>query len=512
VAAAVDAMVEGEGNLETFYSSDPARPQRHRTIEATIRWSHDLLSTREQGVLHRLAAFRGSFGMAEAEAVAAREGLSGDDVAAAVNRLVGCFMVAAEPPLAGEVRLRLNQTIRAFAHAQLDERELERTRQDHAAVYAGLASRVAPTLFGSGEQAGLDRLDADHDNLRMAFSYYVEKGRSQEALKLVGALWWLWFSRGHLEEGCDAVAAALELDDEITPERVRALRVGSHLEWWRGNYALTDAYNDELERCAAVIDDEWGIAWALMGHGAVSIWTDPDAALKLFVESRVRFDEIGREWEAGYALQLVALAHAYAAREDVAMSAYEEVLPIFERLGHGSVLASVRRGLGLMAALCGEPERGRALCRQALAFSSAIGDRAGSAQALNFLAIISREEGDAKTAAAWHADALGRADQIGDLWATCSALDGIGSVAAASGEHELAISLLARSDALADRSGYQRPPGERLRREADDAMLRRALGGKAFDEAHAAGATMSLSEAVASALAFAARLGEAPLR
>jgi predicted ATPase/DNA-binding SARP family transcriptional activator len=505
VAAEVDAMIEGERTLGAFHSSDPARPPRHRTIEATIRWSHDLLSPHEQRVLHRLAVFRGSFGIAEAEAVTAT-GEGGADVAQAVARLVACSMVGSEQPLAGATRLRLNQTIRAFALRELEEAgELKRTRAAHARVYAELAARIAPSFFTSEEQTALDRLAAEHDNLRTALSYILEKGRAREAFRLVGAMWWLWFSRGHLKEGCDAVAAALRMEDEPSLERGRVLRVGSHLEWWRGNYAQTDIYNHALERCAKAIDDEWGIAWAQMGYGAVLIWNAPETALERFEESRRRFDAIGRPWEAGYALQLVALAHAYAGREQVALTSYEELLGIFERLGHGSVLASVRRGLGLMAALCGDARRGRALCRTALAFSNAIGDRAGSGQALNFLATISREGGDSREAAELHADALVRADQIGDLWATCSALDGIASVAAESGEHELAVSLFACADGLTER-GYERMPAERARREADGAMLLAALGPSAFDRAHADGEAMTLSEAVASALAFVERL------
>src|SRR4051794_19344156 len=36
-------------------------PARHRTLQATIAWSHDLLRVEEQAVLRRLSVFRGSF-------------------------------------------------------------------------------------------------------------------------------------------------------------------------------------------------------------------------------------------------------------------------------------------------------------------------------------------------------------------------------------------------------------------------------------------------------------------
>jgi tetratricopeptide (TPR) repeat protein len=287
---------------------------------------------------------------------------------------------------------------------------------------------------------------------------------------------------------------------------VRVLRVGSHLEWWRGGYFEAGSYNDALETCARAIGDQWGEAWALMGHGAVLMFSDPEGAIDLFVRSRRWFGELERDWEAGYAQQLVALGHFYAGRDEAARDAYEEAAVIFERLGHGSVLASVRRGLGLMSARCGQRERGRALCREALAFSESIGDRSGGAQALNFLATISRDEHELETAAELNADALARARQVGDLWATCSALDGIAGVAFERGEPELAARLLARSDVLAERAGYQRPPDDRARRDAQAHALRSALGARELERATAEGELMRVPDAVALARAFVRRL------
>ena len=124
-------------------------------------------------MLHRLAIFRGSLGLAEAEAVA------GDDTPAAVAKIVHALvdrsLVAVEPPLRGDTRVRVSQPIRDFALAQLSAAELVAARDRHARVYCGLAERLAPTLFGPGEQAGLERLEAEHDNLRAALAWLIER-------------------------------------------------------------------------------------------------------------------------------------------------------------------------------------------------------------------------------------------------------------------------------------------------------------------------------------------------
>lgn len=506
VAAEVEAMLSGERKLDSFVSHDPDRLPRQRTIEATIRWSYDLLDERQREVLRRLAIFRGSFGLAEAEAVADGGVFSFGEVADVVSRLVDCSMVVAQPPLGGTARLLLRPPIRAFALSELRSGgDYAQARRAHASVYSALASRTAPMLFGSDEQAGLDRLDADHDNLCAALELLVEDSRARDALALVGALWWYWFSRGHFEEGGRSIRTVLDLDARLSRERVRALRAGSHLAWWRGDYTETDRYNVELESCALAIDDAWGLAWAPMGQGAVLMFGQPRRALGLFESSRHRFEVLGREWEAAYALQLVGAAHWFAGDERAAGAAYEEAASTFERVGHGSVLASVRRGAGLMAARCGRRVRGTALCKQALVFSEAIGDRAGSAQALNFLAVIASEENDLELTAERHASALVYAREVGELWAICSALDGIAAVACASGELQLSARLFARSDALAKRSGYRRSTHEEDLRAADARALQARLDASELDRAMVEGEVMSVADAVAAALAFSKR-------
>jgi predicted ATPase len=47
------------------------RPERHRTLAATIAWSHDLLSDAARRLLCRLAVFAGRFGLEAVEAVSA---------------------------------------------------------------------------------------------------------------------------------------------------------------------------------------------------------------------------------------------------------------------------------------------------------------------------------------------------------------------------------------------------------------------------------------------------------
>lgn len=503
------AMQDFTRALHGYELADPLRPARQRTMDGAIAWSYQLLDEHARRMLRRVSVFRGSFGETEALRVADANPGSGEPEQASTGvpaNLREWSMLVAARPLRGDARMRLLEPIRAFAWRLLDEEgALEATREAHADTFLELAIQTAPRLFDEHEQIALEHLTADHDNLRAALAWYVERGRAPEALRLVGALWWLWFSQGHLEEGCRWVERVLKLDEEPTLARVRALRAGSHLSWWRGDFAGCHEYNVALEACAEAIGDEWGRAWAPMGHGAVGMFSDPIGALALFEDSKRRFDAHGCEWEAGYACQLIGAARWFADDEQAAGEAYAEAVEIFERLGHRSVLASTRRGAGLMAARCGSPAAGEIMCLKALELCEAIGDRAGSAQSLNFVASINRDNGELETAARRYADALMLARDVGELWATCWALDGIADIARTRGERELATRLLAQSGHLGSRAGYQPPPHERRLREDDLAALSGTLGDRAFQRALTEGRLMRVGDAVATALAFAAQ-------
>ena len=502
VASAVEAMMRGDDGLGSLTSHDPRRPDRQRTIESAIDWSYRLLSGSEQAVLCRLSVFQGTFAVEQALRVAEVN----DAAAGGLQTLIDCSMVAVVAPTNGVARLRLVEPIRAFALGRLKSSGgLEDAREVHAQVFWSLAVDAAPRLFGHEEQACLQMLEAEHDNLRAALAWHAEGSDARPALRLVGALWWLWFSHGHLEEGCTWVQRALKIDDEPSRERVRALRAGSHLSWWLGDLKQCEAHNVAMDSCARAIDDAWGVAWVAMGFGATAVFRDPRKCLHQFEESKRLFDKLGRHWEAGYTLHLIGGARWFAGEVRAAGEAFEEAVAIFQRLGHRSVLASVQRCAGLMAALCGNPARGAALCEEALRLSEAIADRGGSAQALNFLGAISRDDGDLDEAVRRHAEALRLAREVGDLWATCWALDGLAGVATVGREPEIAARLLAHSARLAERSLYAPSPHERALRDEHVARLQAKLGPMDFERASVQGAAMSVAEVAASALAFASR-------
>jgi predicted ATPase len=98
---------------------------------------------------------------------------------------------------------RLLETVRQHAWEKLVEAgETDEMQRRHLSWYLGLAEQADGKLRGPEQQVWLDRLEAEHDNLRAALEWSKrDPNHAGMMLRLATALLWFWQFHGHWSEG-----------------------------------------------------------------------------------------------------------------------------------------------------------------------------------------------------------------------------------------------------------------------------------------------------------------------
>ena len=105
---------------------------RHRTLRATLDWSHQLLSEPEQVLFRGLSVYAGGFTLEAAEATGAGGVIEQEDVLDLLSMLVDKSLVVAEESWQSGSRYRLLEPIRQYSREKLKEgEEEEQTRYRH---------------------------------------------------------------------------------------------------------------------------------------------------------------------------------------------------------------------------------------------------------------------------------------------------------------------------------------------------------------------------------------------
>ena len=132
-------------------SSNTGRPERHRTLEATIGWSYGLLDEAERALFDRLSIFLGGFTLEAIESACTdADQVDAIDVVDLLEHLVDKSMVTTLDDVVIGRRYRLLDTTRAFALGRLEERNaVNAWRRRHAQYYV---SWVAEASGPPGDQ------------------------------------------------------------------------------------------------------------------------------------------------------------------------------------------------------------------------------------------------------------------------------------------------------------------------------------------------------------------------
>jgi predicted ATPase/DNA-binding SARP family transcriptional activator len=235
-------------------------PDRQRTLEAAIRWSYDLLTTREQEVLRWAGVFRGGF---TPEALCA---VAGRDASGELESLVEASLVRRRPE---DGRFALLELVRAFALEELEASgEAVDARAYHRRYFASLVA-PASEAFQRGSPPGevAAPLIAEHANLRAALDDAIDAADTECALGLALGLRPLWWSAFLQREADELIERVLDRFEVAAEHEIALLHA---MAWLAGPTGR--AMQERLAARAVELGDKAALGVALynMFRGAIN--------------------------------------------------------------------------------------------------------------------------------------------------------------------------------------------------------------------------------------------------
>lgn len=421
---------------------------RHRTLQAAVDWSYDLLRPRERLLLHRLSVFVGGWTLEAAEQVCASDDLPRREILRLLGNLVGKSLVNADLR-ASQARYGMLETVRQYAGDKLRQGASARqVRSAHLCWAVGLAERAEPELMGPGQRVWLDALDVERDNLRAALAWATEDGQLEDGLRLAGSLSLYWHIRGSFREGCRWLQAVLDLPGEAPPGLRGAATWGlGFLLGYSGDRARAGQLVEASLDLARVAGDAGGIARSLSLIGDLSLLRDPVAARSLLGKAVTAAREAGDDWCVADSLGKLGWSYLYQGRAAEAGPFFGECLALAE----GRDLRNARRGhggMGWAALFQGHLGEAADHLAKSLRLARELGDATWIAQSLNALGELARIRGDLDQARGRLDEALALGRAIGSPFTTSLTVGLMGRVAYALGDADRALRLF--EEALAE--------------------------------------------------------------
>ncbi|MBI1742119.1 tetratricopeptide repeat protein [Candidatus Acetothermia bacterium] len=479
--------------------SRTAAPSHHQTLRATLDWSYQLLSEPEQMLLARLSVFSGGFTLPGVEAVCAGETLSQSEMLDLMAQLVNKSLVSVEHR-DGKVRYRLLEIVRQYAQEKLDALgEVGCTRERHGHYFLRLAERAKSELNGPDQRLWLDRLEAEHDNLRTALA---NTAAGEAKLRFAEALWRFWFFRGYFSEGRRWLEETLATSHGAPiAVRAEALNGAGVFAMEQADYEHAVSLYEESLALRRELGDRKGVANSLNNLGLIAYnQGDFERAARMHTESLALRREVGEKWGVASSLNnLGVVAHSQGDYEK-ATAFYDESLALKRELGDQRGISYSLSNLGVLAYLQGKYEQAVVFYEESLQIRRALSDKMGVAGSLINLASVRLEQGKYRQSIALSKEGLAVARELGAKALVIECVGGLASALGVSSDPEQAARLFGAVEALSEAFKIPVQAVDRANFERKVALTRSRLSPEIFAAAWAMGRAMSLEQAIEYAL------------
>ncbi len=474
---------------------------RQQTLRALIDWSYDLLSEDERLLLRRLSVFAGGWTLDAAESVCAGDGLEAWQMLDTLTSLVDKSLVMYQEQ-EGNARYGLLETMRQYGQEKISQTEVWRSK--HLKWCMTLVDEADKHLLGAEAGTWLNRLQAEHDNLRAALAWCRQTRDAAAALHVSGILGRFWLARGYVSEGRGHCESALEMADVETPPeaRMNVLNALGNLAYMECDYETASSRFGECLALARAVNDEARIASSQTNLASVAMYDGrPAEASALLKEALVLHRRL--ENKLGIANALANLGQL-ALRErnlEEARMVLEECEALQRERGDRIGLAIAQGNLASYAVRRKDFPRALALFEEILAVFQEMGYQYGIAVTLFSLGAALTEQGRFDAARGLLVESIRLSREINDTDGIAGALEWLAVTDHARGRSRQAAQFGGAAEAQREAIGSPLPPADKKEHDQRVAAVRETMGQEAFAAAWAAGRAMPWEQAVEHALA-----------
>jgi predicted ATPase/class 3 adenylate cyclase len=448
-------------SLSTLTGGARDLPARQRTLRDTIDWSYDLLTSGEQTLFRRLSVFVGGWTIEAAEALAAIDVDEQGDALQVLGTLVDQSLVDERPTpatLPDEPRYGMLETIRDFASEQLAASgELDRVEDVFEAFLIGLAEAAEAGLSGPRQPTWLERIEAEHDNLRTALGRMLDRGDGAAALRLAPRLWQFWRARGYPGEGRSWLERTLAVtsQSDVTDRAAAEFGLGK-LCIDVGDHAAAETHFRTCIAMRRTLDDPRRLAEALSSLAVVLVnLRKYDEARDLGEEALQIFRTQGDQRGTAISLHDLGLVAREQGDYEQAITLLNSSISIWRSLGDPFWIGTVALAIGITHRLTGHVESAKQFLAESDAFFRKVGDRFGVAIVSVENGHLARESGEVGSAIALYGDALLEFEAIGASEVVVECIEWLATAAA---QIEPTLSLRLFAAASAARTSLRLPP------------------------------------------------------
>ncbi|MGQ4618551.1 protein kinase domain-containing protein [Nocardia sp. R7R-8] len=436
-------------------------PTRQQTLRMCIDWSYDLCTPVEQRAWARLSVFEGGFELGAAQYIYGEQ-LSQDEILDIVTYLVEKSILNREASNIA-VRFRMLDTVREYGIEKAMERgEYQELRGRHRDWYEQLARQAEADWVSPREIDWLARFDREQANIRRALEFCVSDD-PETGIKIAATLFPYWVSQGAFTEGRRWLDRLLARHAGEATDQAAALYAACHMAGVQGDIEAVAVRVHEGRALLQQTSEPVARAHLDLAEGLLHLFRGQPSDARPFMENATGiYAEHGELLHQVFALTFLGLSHDLGENPQAAIEYYERALAITEAQGESVYRSYVQWSLAFASWRRGDSARANRLLRQALRSSRRITDRLNTTLCLQTMA-----------------------------W-----------MAAAAGNAERAVVLLAAAERIGQSVGTSPVifPALLTYREDCERRTRQALSARRFAAAHRAGAALGFDAAVAYAL------------